>query len=249
MFGIDLRKILWLLYSLVTSMSKPPVNKDQILDDDEIPRSNEEQVIFLSHEKIRHLVGKEGQNIRLIEYACKTKIKIKSFTNEEVFFDDDLPLNERKTEVTLICRDREKSFDDNDYKQNVLRFLRSATRGGFVKKLNKDEYDNLRNKKGGDIIEESSLSCLEDHLHLEIQYIGFENLVYVCVLEKMGVKRVKNGLDLENGISRVAEWIHQRYRNDRFAVPLKMDYQRRHCISQDNKITRKEEKRRESKRR
>jgi hypothetical protein len=98
--------------------------------------------------------------------------------------------------------------------------------------MRKEEYDNIAAAKEGEILDDNALHILEDRLNVEVVYINFEELVYVCVLERMGVRH-KRG-DLENAIAVIADLVHARYRRDRPAMT-------------DNRITRKESKRREMK--
>jgi hypothetical protein len=201
--------------------------------------ANISKVILLSDEKITQLIGHKRENLKFIEKICSVKIKIggekaSSETGEHI-------------KVTLMSTKKEKglTFDDLNWAENIYRFVKSATRGGFVKKLQKADYESLANKNDGNILNENNLETLETQYSVEIKYFGFNELVYVCVLEKLGSTRVRQGL--ERSIVLVAEWIHARYRNDRCSVPLAPDFKFRMSIPDDNRITRKEQKRRDRK--
>eukprot|EP01036_Dinobryon_divergens_P023715 gene23715-32095_t len=200
--------------------------------------TNISKVILLSDEKITQLIGRNKENLKFIEKICSVKINICGKKASESGEQIKVTLRSTKIEEGL-------TFDDLKWAENVYRFVKSATRGGFVKKLRKEDYESLANKKDGSILKENNLETLENQYNVEIKYFGFNELVYVCVLEKLGTTRLRQGL--ERSIVLVAEWIHARYRNDRCSVPLASDFKFRMSIPDDNKITRKEQKRRDRK--
>ena len=176
--------------------------------------TNISKVILLSNEKISQLIGHNGENLKFIEKICSVKINISRKKASETVDQIKVTLTSTKIEGGL-------TFDDLKWAENVYRFVKSATRGGFVKKLLKEEYESLADKKNGSILNENNLETLENQYNVEINYFGFNELVYVCVLEKLSTKRVPQGL--EKSIVLVGKWIHARYRKDRCAMPLTFD--------------------------
>jgi hypothetical protein len=185
-----------------------------------------EKVIHLTHEKLSKLIGKNGDNKKLIEKVCELTIAIphnRSFEMSE----------EAKFDVILRSKSDAKDFADIEWAENVYRHVKSATRGGFVKKMTKEEYDFLADRKDGEILDDNALKILENRYNVEVVYVNFEGLVYVCVLERMGVHRIFG--DLERAIEVVGDFVHARYRRD---PPL----------TSKNRIIRKEAKLRDAKR-
>ena len=207
--------------------------------------SNTKRTIFLSDEKIAQLVGRKEENLKFIEKICDVKITVVTSRSRGAV---DVGQPKQNSEVILMSTTgrRRKTFDDLEWAGNVFRFVKSATRGGFVKKLAMADYNLLANKNSGCILNENNIKTLEGRYNVEIKYFGFNELVYVCVLEKLGAKSVSQGLELS--IALVAEWIHGRYRSEHSSVPLSFDFKFRRCIPDDNRITRREQKRRDFKR-
>ena len=207
--------------------------------------TNTKKTIFLSDEKIAQLVGRKEENLKFIEKICNVNITVVTSRSRGAV---DVGQPKQNSEVILMSTTgrRRKTFDDLEWAGNVFRFVKSATRGGFVKKLAMADYNLLANKNSGCILNENNIETLEGRYNVEIKYFGFNELVYVCVLEKLGAKSVSQGLELS--IALVAEWIHGRYRSEHSSVPLSFDFKFRRCIPDDNKITRREQKRRDFKR-
>jgi phosphate starvation-inducible protein PhoH len=149
------------------------------------PAANE-KIVHLNDDKIRQLIGKNGTNVRLIEKVCEVKVIIPH--HQHVV---SLEQNEDMvTDVILRSISTEKSFNNYEWAKNVYRHVRSATRGGFVKKMSLKEYQSIsqRKDKGGDILDENSFKILESWHGVEVVYYNLDELVYVCVLERMGTQ-------------------------------------------------------------
>jgi len=176
--------------------------------------------IQLTNDKVSQLVGAQGTNLKLIERLFKVKIKI---DRNRVFYVDEEEAEKNLIDVEIQCMNREQTFDNksSEWFRNLIRYLKSATRGGFVKKMPIEEYKRLNEFKDGHILNEDSLKALEDEHNVEIVYWSYDDLdiVYVCVLERFQVK--KGYSNLEKGILVAREMIHARYQKDAVSVSSK----------------------------
>jgi len=165
--------------------------------------SANEKVIQITHDKVCRLIGHNHENIRLIEKICEIKISIPPRTKKK---EDEDMIN-----ITLTANAGNlKKFDDLEWTQYVIRYLRSATRGGFVKKMTITEYHELADLKRASILDENAITVLEGKYNVEVTYINFKDLVYVCVVERKGMPH-RSG-DLEKAIKLLGDFVHSRYR-------------------------------------
>lgn len=174
--------------------------------------------IQLTNDKVCQLVGAQGTNLKLIERLFKVKIKI---DRNKVFYVDEEEAEKNLIDVEIQCINSEQTFDNksSEWFRNLIRYLKSVTRGGFVKKMPIEEYERLNQFKGGHILNEDNLKTLEDEHNVEIVYNSYDDIVYVCVLERFQIK--KGYSNLEKGILLTREMIHARYQKDSVSVSSK----------------------------
>jgi hypothetical protein len=216
--------------------------KDKILPNGN-KKSFKRETINISEKKFRNLIGCDGSNIRLIQHMfglCIYASHPEIVSNE--LDDDTNNLFSVKLRSTMTLGD----FSDAEWRANVFRYVRSATRGGFLKKFTNEEYRKILHRKGGQLFNQEHLDILESKWNVEVKIIPFENLHYICVVEQISTLR-RNDAKLLHAIAILGEWIHSRYRNEHNSVPLQMTFQSRRTIPDSNKITRREDKRRERK--
>ena len=101
--------------------------------------------IELSNDKIAPLIGRSGRNISLLQLKLNLKIIIpessKLISNEE-----SASGSSEKVVVTLVAEgvyDFEFVEANKPWQNQVQRYLKSATRGGFLKYMNQEEIDQI----------------------------------------------------------------------------------------------------------
>jgi hypothetical protein len=107
----------------------------------------------------------------------------------------------------VIIVSSQNSFDDLAWSRQVFRFLKSATRSGFIKKLRVEEYDAFSSEQRSNIV--SVLEKIESRYRVEIQWHKFEGMVYICVLEHPGIT---DSIEYTAAIEAVGNVFHNRYR-------------------------------------
>ena len=170
----------------------------------------------LTDDKMRHLIGCSGRNISLLQLKLNLRIIVpeKLITNE-----DGAPTSDEKFVVTLIA---DGVFDFADVEANkpwqkqVQRWIKSATRGGFVKYMSQEEINQI-GKFGME-------KMIQKFCEVEAAYKVTMEKVQVLpgeycwiVLEEPGCVKGK----LESAIEILGDLMHNRHNNRRFVQDKK----------------------------
>ena len=91
------------------------------------------KILTLAGSKIGQLIGQNGRNMAFLEFILDIKITIRR--KKDDYWSAEIP---DEALVTLVATGRE-DFSDKGWSKNVYRYIKSATRGGFLKWLDQDE--------------------------------------------------------------------------------------------------------------
>jgi hypothetical protein len=163
----------------------------------------QEKVIALTDDKIGSLLGKKSQNARLLTYKFGIKFQI---LPHYVCTDDEINPN-ATIEVIISTKSKTDNFENKVWTKEVFRYLRSATRGGFVKKLSSAEYLYMTQNAELLNIMDSIFQKIKNRYAVDILWHEFNGLAYICVLEFVGVTEEGK---LEEAITAAGELVHIR---------------------------------------
>ena len=114
-----------------------------------------EKKIILTIDKVQHLIGANGENLRLIEKQCGCHIQVINNISE--------------IGVLIKCTTEGKSFNNEIWAKYLHCYLKNATRGGFIQKISHAEFHEFVKMNNGNFLD------LE-----EGAYAAFQNRFRVC---------------------------------------------------------------------
>jgi hypothetical protein len=154
------------------------------------PKSSSSVSLSLTEEKLRSLLGYKGENKNLLRFMFGVNISI-NFTNET---------------AEISTKSKTDNFDNIVWAKELYRYLRSACRNGFVKKLPSGEFNHLTDIQLANM--NNIFEKIKNQFAVEVVWHDCNGIVYICVLEMIGVTP-KGGL--EAAIATAGNVIHLRY--------------------------------------
>jgi hypothetical protein len=102
-----------------------------------------EQIIRINHEKVRHLIGMAGKNIEFLRQICHVKVDVKDKGRCGEDDDQVVPVSLTAMKNEDGSYNPSETFSNPIWKREVQRYVKSATRGGFIKWFSPDDIDNM----------------------------------------------------------------------------------------------------------
>mmetsp|Transcript_22721 Transcript_22721/g.40135 ORF Transcript_22721/g.40135 Transcript_22721/m.40135 type:complete len:252 (+) Transcript_22721:125-880(+) len=162
--------------------------------------------INIDNEKTKHLRGKGSRNVRFLEAFLDIKIRFCS------------SISPKENAVTIKSRCIDLKNNKCPQVRHLLRYLKSATRGGFLKYFTEEEYQGIGTLKQRRLWDQLNKLAATYKVQV-IQHILPTSLIFreyngkplrriICVLEYPG-----KTLKYERAVRNIGQIIHSRFRN------------------------------------
>ena len=154
----------------------------------------------LDNDKVRCLIGSKGRNKRLLQELFEIKINVEALNMYEE------ESSTKSVEFKVSKPDKLRNFNEppTEWARNVFKYVMSATRKGFIKWFDKEEYQMWKN----DSVNYENFKTGLKNFSVDYQFHELLNGdVCLCILPQK-----ENEKTFEKAIIEIGELVHARYK-------------------------------------